>query len=261
MIHIFNITNDTLNGAVDLTSLQEEILESTIKAAFSTATVSDNDLTITFKEALDTEDVATLGQVIANHTGIATEEAVHTLDSDGSEVVRYKVSKIGRHYQAHSVEFETCSLDGLYNKDRDGVDLNYSDVKFYDTNGVELTTQNDLDSSCVKTVMEWRPTYDFEIISGQIRQIERVQSDAYIYVEAIVPTGMPAPYDKVVLPFVHGGINLQYIGADEILKTDGRASKELKGTLGQHFKCTINHAAGVNHKLSVIYEIYKDPIT
>jgi len=262
--HNYTISTDTLNGVADPYALEKEIQASSIVTALNNITISDDTLTIVFKAALSAFDTTTLTSVVNAHTGdpIVEIDSIHIdnqADSDGGLITRHKVSKTGRHYQAHSCEFETSSLGSMYNKDKDGNDLGYCNVKFYNSSGMELTDQPTIDTDCVKTVMEWKPTYDFEIISGQIRQIDRVNSDAYMYVEAIVPLPYPPPNDKLSLPFVYGGINLQYIGADEILKTDGRASKELQGTLGQHFVCTVNHAAGVKHKLSVIYEIYKDP--
>lgn len=183
-------------------------------------------------------------------------------DSSNRPITRMAATKSGWHYQAHCVEFETSKLNSLHNKDRDGNDFGFATIKYYDPNDDELVspTQATLDSSCVKTEVKWAPSYDFEVISGQIRQAAQGPDGSYLYVSLFAPTGLAAPNDLLEIPFVEGGINLNYIGADEILRTDGRAGKLVQGTLGQHFKTFVNHAVGSNHKVSVIYEIYKSVV-
>lgn len=186
------------------------------------------------------------------------------LDTTGRPIIRYAATVKGWHYQAHSVQFEVNKLGSLYNKDADGNDLGFCDLKIYKANGTECTTQGSADTDGVKTVVTWSPDFDFEIISGNIRQIERETVDSYIHVRAKIATGLAAPNDWFIIPFTQGGINLSYIGADETLKTDGRASKLVTGSNGDHFEVICNYDADLltntnRHKMSIIFEIYKDP--
>ena len=190
------------------------------------------------------------------------------IDSDmyGRPIVRYAATIKGWHYQAHSVQFEVNKLNSVYNKDHDGVDLGFAEIKVYDSNGDECTTQTSADTNGVKTIVTWKPDFDFEIISGNVRQITKETVDSYMHVIAKIYTGLPAPNDYLNVPFTQGGINLNYIGADEPLKTDGRASKLVKGTNTDHFQFIINYDANLitnenRHKMSVILEIYKDPMS
>lgn len=187
-------------------------------------------------------------------------------DMFGRNIVRFAATIKGWHYQAHSIQFEVNKLGSIYNKDADGNDLGFSELKIYDSNGDECTTQGSADISGVKTIVTWKPDYDFEIISGNVRQKEKETVDSYTHVRAKVATDLPAPYDWLAIPFTQGGINLNYIGADETLKTDGRASKLLRGSNGDHFEIIINYEADLltnnnRHKMSVIFETYKDPTT
>ena len=176
-------------------------------------------------------------------------------DSTGREVVRSAATIKGWHYQAHAVEFQTSVLNSTYNKDVNGNDLGFASIKFYDSNNVELTTQVDVDANCVKSVLTWNTNHDFEMISGQLRQIERQTSDIYMYVQAQV---LVAPSVYIPIPFTQGGINMRYIGADEPLMTDGRASKLI--TSNDYFEVVCKHDAGVKHKMTIIFETYKSPV-
>jgi hypothetical protein len=180
-------------------------------------------------------------------------------DPTGRPVVRTAATVKGWHYQFHSVDFITCKLGSVINIDVNGNDLGFSELKVYKSDGSECTTQVDADANGVKSVLTWKPNFDFEIISGNTRQESKQSTNMRMYTTAKVYTGAPAPFDWFSIPFVQGGLNLKYIGADEILKTDGRASKLLKGSQGDHFEITLTHDAGLQHELSIVFEIYKDP--
>lgn len=188
------------------------------------------------------------------------------MDSNGVYLSRTKIAPSGWHYQAHSVEFEVNKLGSIYNKDYEGNDLGFADLKVYNSSGTELTTQGSADTGGVRTVVTWKPDFDFEIVSGNVRQITRETVDSYLYVNARVATGLAAPNDWLVVPFVQGGVNLQYIGADEPLKTDGRTPKLFNGTNGDYFELVVNYEADLltnanRHRMSIIFEIYKHPTT
>lgn len=187
------------------------------------------------------------------------------MDPTGRPIIRTAATIKGWHYQAHSIQFEVNKLNSVYNKDADENDLGFTELKVYDSSGNECTTQLSADTNGVKTVVTWKPDFDFEIISGNVRQATKESIDSYVHVRLQSATGLPAPHDWFVVPFTQGGINLKYIGADEVLKTDGRASKLIKaGTNGDYFEVIINYEADIltnenRHEMSIIFEIYKDP--
>lgn len=187
--------------------------------------------------------------------GLYPQAQTQDTDTSGRQILRIASTIKGWHYQAHAVEFQTSKLTGIYNKDKNGNDLGYATTKFYDANGTELTTQIDIDASCVKTTLTWSPDYDFEMVAGNLRQINRQDTDIYVYVEANV---LVAPNTYIDVPFLQGGINMRYIGADEPLKTDGRSSKLF--TSNDKFSVICNHGIGVCHKVTIIFETYKSPV-
>lgn len=184
-------------------------------------------------------------------------------DSSGRAIIRVASTIKGWHYQAHSVQFELNKLNSIYNKDDEQNDLGFASIKVYKSNGDECTTQLDADNNGCKTIVTWAPNYDFEIISGNVRQASKETIDSYIHVIARVATGLPSPNNWLKVPFTQGGINMKYIGADEILKTDGRSSKLIRGSNGDHFQIIANYDSGIlvsnKHEMSIIFEIYKDP--
>jgi hypothetical protein len=187
------------------------------------------------------------------------------IDPTGRPINRLAATIKGWHYQAHSIEFEVNKLNSIYNKDADGNDLGYGELKIYDNQNNECTTQLSADTNGVKTIITWKPDFDFEIISGNIRQATKETINSYVHVRLQSATGLPAPHDWFAVPFTQGGINLKYIGADEPLKTDGRASKLIKaGTNGDYFEIIVNYPENIltnenRHEMSIIFEIYKDP--
>jgi hypothetical protein len=114
-------------------------------------------------------------------------------DPTGRPIFRSAATKKGWHYQAHSIEFELNKLNSIYNKDDEGNDLGFTSLKVYDDSGAECTTQASADTDGVKTVVTWAPDFDFEVISGNIRQASKETVDSHIYVNAKIPTGLPAP--------------------------------------------------------------------
>ena len=220
------------------------------------SSIGNGDL-IVAKDDSGNHDITDIAQAINYLKNVPND-----MDESGRVITRQAATQKGWHYQAHSIQFEVNKLDSIYNKDRNGNDLGFSSMKIYDDQGNELTTQASVDTDGCKTVIKWQPTYDIEVISGNIRQVTKETVDSYIYVDAVIPTGYPAPYDKLYVPFTQGGINLNYIGADESLKTDGRAAKLIPCSLGAYFEITVNYEPNLlnnenRHKMSIIFETYK----
>ena len=258
----YNVTTDIASGKVNIDRLMSEI-EGTFPS-IEMISKNGNILDIVFPFVLSLEEKAQLDSILLSHSGDPLpEDSTPTLeiDSQGRQIVRNATSNKGWHYQAHSLEFTSSTLDSIYNKDKNGNDLGYGEIKLYDNNGDEITNQLSANTTCVKSVITWKPDFDFEIISGNVRQESKESFDMYLHVGIQANTGYPAPYDWLYVPFTNGGINMKYIGADEPLRTDGRSAKYVKAaTNGDHFEITLNHGAGNKHSMSIIFEIYKSPI-
>lgn len=75
---IYSVANDTLNGAVALAELRDEILASAITVALDQCSVSEDVLTITFKAAHSVDEETILDLIVADHDGVE-ETVVETI--------------------------------------------------------------------------------------------------------------------------------------------------------------------------------------
>jgi hypothetical protein len=177
-------------------------------------------------------------------------------DSDGSTLTRSKIAPTGWTYQLHSMEFESCVKNSIYSKDVSNADTNFGTIKFYDAGDVELTEQADIENAstgAVKTVIDWMPTYDYEVIGGVFKQLVLPASDIRMWV-----IGVPDISDK---DFVFG-VNLKFVSVNDGIKADGRAPKRLNynsppGYDTNKMRVVLRHDAGFKHKMAMIFEIFK----
>lgn len=183
-------------------------------------------------------------------------------DTDGAPLTRTKITQTGWHYQCHSIEFTTSKLNSGYNKDSSGAGLGFLTVKYFDSNGTELTagTQAELDSSCVMTRIDWEPTYDIEVIGGVLYQPTAPSSDVRLWVTAI-PDLTVAQGGSV--PFCQGGLNLKYMGTGEIYDIDGKTPKLLPYSATYHtnkFRIICRHDAGVQTAAMLVFKVFRQNV-
>jgi hypothetical protein len=184
-------------------------------------------------------------------------------DSDGSPLQRAKVTNTGWHLQLHGIEFETSKLSSERSKKPDNTDFGFLSMKFYKlVEGVETIisgadlNQEFLDSNCVKTIVEWEPTHDIEVVGGFLKQIVIPSEDIRTWV--VAAPDVPAVYGGSK-PFCVN-INLRYLGLEDGLRVDGRASKSMTYSAIYHttkLQLIFRHPAGFKHSLHMIFEIFK----
>jgi hypothetical protein len=183
-------------------------------------------------------------------------------DASGRVINRTSAAEQGSTYLAHPIEIETSKLNGCYSSDHTGTSRTDFTMRFYNSSDVELVagTQAELDSNCVKTVVTFKPQYDYEIVGGHIHQNSTPTTDVRIWVTG----GM---FDASDLPvsakeFV-SGFNLYFMGAEEQIETDGRASKYMKQvTTGAPYDTNtlqfiIRHNTGINHRIMFVTEYFR----
>lgn len=217
----------------------------------------NNDIFLT---AIGDED-ALIGNATAYFTTVS--DALNWLkfesnptDTDQSMIVRVKAAKAGWTYHLCGVELETSVLSSIYHKDADGNDYNEATIKFYDSDDVELTVQGDLDTDCVKTVIDFEPTYDYEIIGGTVKSDVAITTDYRIWVVAVPDLTVAQGGSKVMVD----NINLRYIDPNNGVEADGRASKYMTYDATYHtnkLRLVIKHPAGGKEKIMIAYEMYK----
>lgn len=184
-------------------------------------------------------------------------------DSDGSPLQRVKVTTTGWHYQLHGIEFETSKLNSLYSKKADNTDYGFSTMKFYkDVSGSEVEITGDdlnqtfLDTNCIKTIVDWEPTHDVEMLGGCLKQKTIPAQDVKLWVVGVPDISEQYGGSK---PFVVN-VNLVFIGLEDGVSVDGRAPKYLTYNATYHtskIRMIFRHPAGFNHKLHMILELFK----
>jgi hypothetical protein len=180
------------------------------------------------------------------------------IDDQGRQIIRTAAASKGWTYLADSMEIETSNLTGLYAKDYLGNNNSAITVKFYDASGTELTTQGTIDTDCVKTEMLFKPSYDYEVVGGNIHHGNTPSSDVRMWVVGgLIELG--GAYVKEMVR----GMNLKNLGTDDHIETDGRAAKYMKKDIsgvpyqGNQLKFIFKHDAGFKHKVMIVLEYFR----
>lgn len=176
-------------------------------------------------------------------------------DADGTDIYRIKIAKKGAKACLENFELETSQLNSLYSKKADLTDTNFCTIKFYDVSNVELTTQETIDSSCVKTVVDFEPVnINYEVIGGRGTILNTPNEDVRLWVVGV--PDVPAAYGGSV-EFLRG-INMRYASNREFAH-DGRVPKFMSYSATYHtskFRFIIRHGAGSKHKFMINMELF-----
>jgi hypothetical protein len=171
---------------------------------------------------------------------------------------REKCTITGWHFQLHSVDFTTSTIDGFFNKSINPVtlalaNLGYVTWKLYKLDGTLITDQPTADAECRFTVFDWCADHEMEIRGAAYRHQTAPNSDVYFWCSA-------AP-GIANLPFAQGGINLRHLGSGSGVDSDGKAAKYLHPSnpmVGiNKFRMMLHHDAGVKHKAMILFQLYK----
>lgn len=177
-------------------------------------------------------------------------------DSDGSLISRTKIAPAGWHYQLHCVEVSTSVLNGFVNDKYDGTSYGFVTHKCYNAAGTLLTNQLNIDTECVKTVVDWEPTFDYELIGGSIYQDTVPISNVRFWIVAV--PDLPVSYGGSVV--FGSGINLKYVNIAGTVSMDGRSPKRLTYSATYHsnkLRLIFKHNAGYKHEGMFLFELFK----
>ncbi len=197
-------------------------------------------------------------------------------DADGTPLTHTKHTKTGWHYEPRSLDFVTSKHLSLYNRKHDGntmsdgTDYGDATLKFYDDAGVELSYQQTgheeetdgqfqtrLSMYCVRSIMDWQPTYDMDIIGGILMVRGAPVVDTYMW--TIVAPDIPEFMGGSV-PHVAGGWNLSFFTANDKIIVNGRGSKTIVYDPvynSNKFRTVVKHAVGAQIGLQMVYEHFK----
>lgn len=180
-------------------------------------------------------------------------------DIDGAIIVRTKAAKKGWSFWAVPIEITTSTLDTKYCKTSDGNDIPWVNCKIYDNSDQEITTPGLLNANlatCVKTVIDFEPTFDYEIIGGALRINSNPSQDIRLWI--IGAPDIPAQYGGS--KEFASGINLKFMAPDSTFEIDGRVTKYLTYNAITHqgkMRLILKHPAGIEVNMQVVIHIYR----
>ena len=178
-------------------------------------------------------------------------------DDTGRPILRTAAAQKGFHYQLPFIEFESSNISGLHYKDVSGNVILHVTAKYYKEGNVECSDQADADSNCIKTVIDFEPTHDYEIVGAMLLQIARPNQPVRVWVQAV--PDVPEAYGGTK-SFTQGGINLEFIPPESYFDVDGRASKYMAYSATYHtnkVRMIFKHNAGFKHRIAICYELFK----
>lgn len=185
---------------------------------------------------------------------------LNQLDTDGAMIVRNKAAKKGWTFCSLPFEFETARLsDTLYSKDASDNSRSFITLKAYNSSDVEVTTPGVLGANyatITKTVIDFEPPYDFEIIGGDLRTLTTITDDMRLWIIAApdIPAGSGGSKE------MGGGINIKYLAPGNVFSVDGRVSKYAVYNATYHtnkIRLILKYPPGANENLMVVIQLYK----
>lgn len=195
----------------------------------------------------------------ANYKNVAFV-SIGQFDIDGAAIVRPKAAKRGWSFWALPIEITTSTLLGsLFAQDSLGVNIPGISCKIYDGNNAEITTAGVLNANlntCVKTVLDIEPAFDFEMIGGALRINSNPSQDVRLWI--VGAPDIPAMYGGS--KEFASGINLKFLAPDSSFEIDGRVSKYVTYSAVTHsgkLRVILKHPAGLNVNLEIVIHMYR----
>jgi hypothetical protein len=187
------------------------------------------------------------------------DENTANRDTDGAMITRNKAAKKGWTFCSLPFEFETARLsDALFCQDSSGATRPFVTLKAYNANGEEVTSPGLAGinyTTIVKTVIDFEPPYDYEVIGGDLRTLTPITEDVRLWL--VAAPDIPAPNGSKEMG---GGINLKFLTPSNVWSVDGRVTKYATYHPVLHtnkIRLILKYPPGVNETLTVIVQLYK----
>lgn len=248
--------------------LTKEIKDSIITIALDHINVFGVSVDVVFKAPLSSDEIATLTSLITAHAGQPLIENVpqqvqvmsdaNQKDSENAGIVRLKMAPTGWTYKLRGIEMETSKVGGVESKDLDGTDRTDLTSYHYNANGDLLSPTNPtaIDDTCVKTVLDWEPPHDYELIGGTVKILVSSTLDVHFWVVAVPDVPYAYGGSRVMVD----GVNFKYVDSADKVQADGRVSKRLIYSSIYHsnkLRFVFKHEPGANHKFMIMLEFFK----
>lgn len=247
------------------TRLTAEIRESQITATLLHINTSEkpDSTDIFFQSHIAAEEVIVLNSIVSRHLKTILDTVMmesQEKDTDGAQIVRLKAAKKGWSFWAVPIEVTTSLLsNNVHCKDSNGVDVPGISYKIYNSGGIEITVPGILDANlatCTKTVIDFEPPFDYEIIGGSIRTNANIGSDVRLWIVGApdIPVNLGGSKEFA------SGINLKFLAPDAAFEIDGRVTKFLtynEITHSSRMRIILKHPAGTQINLQIIIHVFR----
>lgn len=176
-------------------------------------------------------------------------------DSDGTPLQRFKIAAAGAKFRLHGIKFITADLDSLNERKCGGTSYGWSTLKLYDADDVEITSAEN-ESNAVKTVIQFEPPKNYEIIGGRLYQ-KSIPTESIGCCAIFAPT-IPEEYGGKV--HFLSECDVSFLPAGLALDMDGRVPKLITYDPVYHsgrFDFVFHHSAGFQHDLLIQVQIFE----
>ena len=198
-------------------------------------------------------------------------------DEDGRQLTRQVMTEPAWHYSPRSLDFYTSKYKSLYNRSHycgasgndatidASPDLGDAFVKFYNSSNTELTKgeietdeefQTRLTANCYKTVMEFEPSWDYDVLGAKLQFRNPPSDRAYFWF--VAAPDVPAEYGGNVV-FMGGGMNISFFPDKGYFECDGKSVSRVTydGTYHSGKVALITkHNVGVQIGVQLILQFY-----
>lgn len=195
-----------------------------------------------------------------NYKALSNQSVLNQFDTDGAQIVRVKAAKRGWSFWAIPIEFTTSTIGGsMFCQFSDGTNIPGITCKIYDNSDTEITTPGTLNANlntCVKTVIDFEPPFDYEIIGGDLRINSNPSQDIRLWIIGApdIPTGSGGSKEFA------SGVNLKFMAPDASFDVDGRVTKALTYNASTHqgkMRILLKHPAGTQVNMQIVVQIYR----
>jgi hypothetical protein len=190
-----------------------------------------------------------------NYKSLANKKVERQRDTDGRVINKVAAARPGWTYLLIPIEFSTAKLNSLDAKLVDGANRPGITIKYYNNSDAEVTDAQ-YENTIVKTVLDFEPSFDYEIIGGTVQQHTKPTTDIHLWVIAVPDVAEQYGGSKEMI----GGVDLRFIDPADKINADGRASKYMTYSATYHtnkLRLVLKHAAGLQHELMLSFEIFR----
>jgi hypothetical protein len=181
-------------------------------------------------------------------------------DIDGAMIVRTKAAKKGWSFWAVPIEINTSTIDAsVFCKDSAGNNIPGISAKIYDSEGIQITVPGLANinlSLATKTVIDFEPPFDYEMIGGALRINSNPAQDVRLWI--VGAPDIPAQFGGS--KEFASGINLKFLAPDSTFDIDGRVSKYVTYNPVDHrgkLRIILTHPPGLNLNCQIIIHTYR----